>query len=103
THAAASCHVAVASPYPATASVAIAQVPYMNEMNRRGTPVQPTAIAAAIAPRPPDVRTRPSAAALPPSSVFTTYGRSTSVGPTNSRYVNVADRNVPQSQTWRRT
>ena len=85
THAAASCQVAVARPYPATASVAIAQVPYMkrDEPARDAGPADREA--ATIAPRPPEVSTRPSAAALPPSSVFTTYGSSTSVGPTKSR------------------
>ena len=57
----------------------------MNVMNRRGRLRCPITSAAPMAPTPPIANTNPSVRAPPPSSFFTTYGTSTSVGPMNSR------------------
>src|ERR687888_608740 len=75
----------------------------MNVTSRCGGPRGPTASAAPTAPTPPAANTSPSARAEPCRSFFTTYGRSTSVGPRKTRYASAAESSVPHSHTRRRT
>ena len=56
-----------------------------------------------MAPRPAAAKTRPRSRALPPISFFTTYGSSTSNGPSQTSRKSAAASSVPHSHTSERT
>src|SRR5947208_2300373 len=98
-HAAINCQAAVASPYPATESVASVHVTYITVTSRRGWSRRPIQTAAPTAPTPPAASTTPNVRADACRSFLTTNGSRTSVGPRKSRYATAADASVPHSHT----
>ena len=78
-------HSPLDSPYPATATVATVQVRYMNVSAERGRPSSPIATAHASEPSPPAAKISPRSRAPSANWCLTMNGRSTSVGPMNSR------------------